>query len=161
MTAPDRAAVWTAHREYLEAQLTSLKVAVDAAQEAMRVDGDHRPSSRGERGAVSTAGALRAGLLERAAAMESALADLARMGVGGRARVGPGALVQIDDGQRERWLAVLPGGDGRRVTVGGAVVTVVSVSAPLVCAVWGLQEGDAAELGRAGGHVEVEVVRVL
>lgn len=56
MTEPDRGAVRSAHREHLEAQLAALKDAAEAAQDAMRVDGDHRPDSRGERGAVSISG---------------------------------------------------------------------------------------------------------
>jgi len=161
VTAPDPGAVRRAHEDYLRSQLAALKESAEAAQDAMRVDGDHRPDSRGERGAVSAAGALRAGLLERAAAIETSLGHLSQLARGGRDRVAPGALVQIDDGAGERWLAVLPGGDGRIVRVGVTLVTVVSPSAPLVRAVWGMEEGDAAELRRPGGEVEIEVLRVL
>jgi transcription elongation GreA/GreB family factor len=161
VTTPNPGAVRGAHQAYLQSQLSALKESAEAAQDAMRVDGDHRPDSRGERGAVSAAGALRAGLLERAAAIETSLGHLAVLAGGGRRRVAPGALVQIDDGVAERWLAVLPGGDGRIVQLGATPVTVVSPSAPLVRAVWGMEEGDAAELRRPGGDAEIEVVRVL
>lgn len=153
-------AVVAAHRARLTEQLAALEESAEAAQEAMRVDGDHRPDSRGERGAVSTAGALRAGLLERAAALKAALVDLDGLVVGGRARVGHGALVHVDDGDAERWLAVLPGGDGHAVEVDGVTIRVVSAQAPLVRALWGMEEGDAAEVRRPGGDAEIEVLAV-
>ena len=157
---PDRDAVIAAHRASLEAQKAALDASAESAQDAMRVDGDHRPDSRGERGAVSAAGALRAGLLGRAAEVEAALAQMDALAPGRRERVVLGAIVRLDDGDEERWLAVLPGGDGRRVSVDGVTVSVVSAQAPLVRALWGAEEGDAAEVRRPGGVVEVEVVAI-
>ena len=155
---PTRSEVIDAHASWLTEQIVALRASVESAKDGMRVDGDHRPASRGERGAVSSQGALRAGLLGRIAELEEARSALTRIDAGvPRVRVGPGALVLVDDEQNEFWIAVLPGGQGNEVC---GLVRVVSARAPMARALKGLEEGDSAELARAGGDVELEVLQV-
>lgn len=155
---PTRSEVIEAHGSWLAGQIAALRAGVESAKDGMRVDGDHRPASRGERGAVSSQGALRAGLLARIAELEEARVDLARIdGEVARVRAGLGALVHVDDEQSERWLAILPGGQGNEVC---GAVRVVSPRAPMARALMGLEDGDSAELSRPGGDVELEVLEV-
>jgi transcription elongation GreA/GreB family factor len=156
---PTTACVVAAHGEWLDARIADLAQGVAAAKDGMRVDGDHRPASRGERGAVSSQGALRAGLLSRIAELEGARASLAMLPTEPRDRVGLGALARIDDGERPGWVAILPGGQGTEV-LAEAPVTVVSLRSPLARALHGLEEGDVALLQRPGGEVELEVLAV-
>jgi len=156
---PTSSAVISAHRAWLEERIAALKTGARSAQEGMRVDGDHRPASRGERGAVSERGAMRAGLLMRVAALEDALGALAAIPPGdGSDVVRAGVVFQVDDGDEERWMAILPGGQGNEVLP--ARVRVVSPQAPIARALLGLGEGDVAEMNRPGGFVELEVVAI-
>jgi len=156
---PTSRGVVEAHKEWLGSQIAALERGVASAKDGMRVDGDHRPSSRGERGAVSSQGALRAGLLARIAELKDAAAALGTIPVDvQRVRVGPGAVVRTDDGERQQWLAVLPGGQGNEVL---GRVRVVSPVAPIARALAGLEEGDSVEFVRPSGDVDLEVLQIL
>ncbi|MEZ4321003.1 MAG: GreA/GreB family elongation factor [Myxococcota bacterium] len=137
-------AVVAALREELERRVDDLQRSQKQATASMRVDGDHRPANRGERGAVTAAGYLTAGLEERLTELRAALDLLDRAGSGPRDRAVTGALLTVEahsDGE-ERTYFVFPGASG--TTLGE--VTVVSPESPVGSALWGLAEDDDAEL---------------
>lgn len=156
---PTSSEVISAHRAWLEERVATLEAGARSAQEGMRVDGDHRPASRGERGAVSERGAMRAGLLMRVSALKDALGELAAIPPGdGSELIRAGVVFRVDDGDEERWMAILPGGQGNEVLA--TRVRVVSPQAPIARVLLGLGEGDVAEMNRPGGFVELEVVGI-
>ena len=147
------------HRAWLRGRIESLEAGARSAQEGMRVDGDHRPASRGERGAVSERGAMRAGLLMRVAALKDSLGELEAIPVrDGHARVVAGAVFQVDDGDDSWWMAILPGGQGVEVAVRGVAVRVISPQAPMARALLGLESDDIAELQLPGRDLELEII---
>lgn len=160
MSAPDPAEVRRLHRAALTARLETLAAGREAARQGTRVDGDHRPASRGERGAVTAQAALQAGLAARLDEVRTALARLDALPTEPRFRVGAGAVVLLDDGDEERWYAVLPGAAGDVVETAAGPVLLVSPWSPVARALVGLEEGDEATLRRRGKPVEVEVLRV-
>lgn len=141
-----------AFRALLEARLDALSAEGRAARAGTRVDGSHRPANRGERAAVTAQGYLAHGLAERAAALQLDLDRLAEVDPGPRERVGPGALVTLEDdaGALDRYL-LLPGGQGDRVHG----VLVLSPTAPAARALAGKEAGDAVTLRRNGAAVEL------
>ncbi|MFK7927994.1 MAG: GreA/GreB family elongation factor [Myxococcota bacterium] len=153
----DKSALFERHRHALQQRLADLKAASGSARSGTRVDGTHRPSNRGERAAVTSQGYLAHGLGLRAAEVEEALRQLSLVDEGPRTRVSVGAVVtvELEDGTVRR-LAVLPGGDGARVDQ----VEVVSLRSPLVAPLVGLEEGDGAEVVRAGHSLDVEIIEV-
>ena len=159
---PTPSAVHAAHDAWLADSIATLEAGVESAKDGMRVDGDHRPASRGERGAVSAQGALRAGLLARIAELTAARQQLAALDPGAtRPRVCLGALVQVEDEDgAASWLAILPGGQGSPLPVDGGPVRVVSLDAPIARALLGREAGDVVELVRPSGEVELEVLSV-
>lgn len=162
----DRAEVTTQRRKasiidgfvaLLRRRLGALEQGSADAQAGARVDGSHRPATRGERGAVSEQAALAHGLRVRAAALETALHRLADVPRGPTDRGGPGALVQLEDEEGARsWWAVLPGGQGD--TVDDA--TIVSPESPVAQALRGAEAGDVVRLRRGGVLREHEVLQV-
>jgi hypothetical protein len=98
----------------LEERLRGVEASIADARSGMRVDAGFRPENRGERAAVTTQGYLAAGLGRRAGEIKAALELLDRVDPGPRDQVSPGALVLLDDGERERWTLLLPGGHGDR-----------------------------------------------
>lgn len=152
----NKALVISAFREHFQQVRDGLMRGTEDAKQASRVDGDHRPQNRGERGAVSAAAALSAALRQRVADLDDALMWLDRVGDHPRATVVTGALVEIDDGEQERRVLVLPGGQGAVVSTVEGAVTALSPTAPLVRAVAGLQEGDVGEF--RGGEIEVRQI---
>lgn len=149
------------HRAALLARIAALTASSAAARQGTRVDGDHRPASRGERGAVTAQAALNAGLANRLAEVESELAQLDALPPGPRVRVGVGAVVHYSDEGAERWAAVLPGGSGDRLAGPDGPVVVVSPISPLARALAGLEAGDETVWERAGGDRDLEVLAVL
>jgi len=148
------------HRAALVERIDALKASAEAARQGTRVDGDHRPASRGERGAVTAQAALQAGLANRLAEVQTALQQLDGLPPGPRTRVGVGAVMLLEDAGIERLVAVLPGGAGDRLASPEGPVTVVSPASPLARALLGLAAGDAGVLSRPGEDREVEVVSV-
>jgi len=146
----------------LRKSLEELEAAQVQARAGTRVDGDHRPENRGERAAVTSQGYLAQGLARRIEELQASLVQVAQLDRGARARVSPGALIQVEDEGGDRsWFAILPGGQGDRLEREGHSVTVISARAPLARALGGLQPGEAAELVRRGEPVEFEVLQVL
>jgi transcription elongation GreA/GreB family factor len=149
-----KAAVIAAFRASLTERVNTLKSMRDAARAGTRVDGEHRPSNRGERAAVSSQGYLTAGLDARMADIEAALGALDEVPTGVVSRVSAGAFVEVEEEGVERAFFVLPGGAGE--VIDG--VTILSPSSPVVRPLLGLEQGDVAELA-SGDEVEVCGVR--
>lgn len=142
----------------LQTRLTALTAGSDAAQAGARVDGTHRPATRGERGAVSEQAALAHGLRVRATALATALRHLDDVPRISRDRVGPGAAVELmNDEDCISWWLILPGGQGDAVSG----TTVVSPDSPIARALHGLEAGDAVQLRQRGAHYDYEVMSVV
>ena len=153
----DKQTVINGYRALLTARLASLEAGSEAAQVGARVDGTHRPSSRGERGAVSEQAALAHGLRVRAGALQDTLRLLDEVPTAPAGRGGPGALVGLEDDEgNETWWAILPGGQGDPV----AGATVVSPGSPLARALHGTEEGDAVQIRKGGVEREAVVVSI-
>ena len=153
----DKAALIEAFAARLRSRLDALLAGSAAAQAGARVDGTHRPATRGERGAVSEQAALARGLRRRAAALQAALRQLEDVPRGPRDRAGPGAVVLLEDEQGEAsWWAILPGGQGDAV----GAATVVSPESPIARALRDAEVGDAVPLRRAGRLEEHGVLAV-
>lgn len=158
LTEAQKGALFALWRSRLLAARTSLHAEQGAAKGGTRVDGSFRPENRGERAAVTAQGYLAAGLAQRLAELDDAVALLDRMRPDERARVSVGAAVLLDAGEEPTWVALLPGGDATVVVVGQERVTVLSAEAPLARALLGLEAGDAALHPTTG--VELELVEV-
>ncbi len=150
-------AVIASFRALLVNRREALKRESRSAQAGARVDGVHRPATRGERGAVSAQGALAHGLAERARQIGDALALLAEVDPAPCDQVRPGALVKLDFAGEalETWV-LLPGGQGDRVEG----VLVLSPTAPAARLLLGKEEGDEVRLRRGGTEVEVAILAV-
>ncbi|MEM6927429.1 MAG: hypothetical protein AAF602_10890 [Myxococcota bacterium] len=145
------------HREALLAARASLEAGTDAARAGTRVDGVHRPASRGERAAVTSEGYLARGLGERLAELAEHLRILGEVDAGPRTLVSNGALVTLrDEHDGEHRLFVVPGGDGARHDG----VTLVSPTSPWVAPFLGVDEGEVADVVVRARRIEVELVRV-
>ncbi|MCB9678698.1 MAG: GreA/GreB family elongation factor [Alphaproteobacteria bacterium] len=143
-------AVYDALLAALKAQEADLVRSQRDATASMRVDGDHRPTNRGERGAVTSAGYLTAGIEQRLTEVRDALDLLERTGDGPRDKAVTGALVTVeDDDGTERCFYLFPGAPG----VEAAGATVVSPDSPVGRALWGLEVDDGCEI--PGGAVVV------
>ena len=90
-----KAAIVEAWRSLLTARLHTHEVSKDAARSGTRVDGEHRPSNRGERAAVTTQGYLAHAFGERSLALQTSLEQLDEMGVGPRDEVVIGATALV------------------------------------------------------------------
>lgn len=157
----NKAALTLAFSRLLEERLVSLRGAREAARSGMRVDGDHRPSNRGERGAVTSQGYLAAGIKERIDALEGAVAVLKQVDLEQRDKIAAGALVETeDDTGLERTYLVLPGAQGDTLGSGKEAVTAVSPSSPIGSSLMGLIEGDCATLIIGGRNRELEILKV-
>jgi transcription elongation factor GreA len=148
------------HRAVLADRLETLKASAEAARQGTRVDGDHRPASRGERGAVTAQAALQAGLAARVTDVRNALQQLDALPLSPRTRVGAGALVQVDDDGELRRFAILPGGAGDSMDTPLGPVRVVSPTSPIARALLGLEAGDEAVLRLRGADRELEILAV-
>ncbi|MCA9489310.1 MAG: GreA/GreB family elongation factor [Myxococcales bacterium] len=150
----DKAALLDALRAALEGTVKRLRAGQDDASAGMRVDGTHRPTNRGERGAVTSAGYLAQGLEARLDEVNSALELLERLDPGPRSRAVTGAWVTVEraDGEAVQYF-LFPGAPG--LTLGE--VTVVSPEAPVGQALWGREADDEVRL--PGGEAVVLEVR--
>ncbi|MCB9746635.1 MAG: GreA/GreB family elongation factor [Alphaproteobacteria bacterium] len=156
----DKPSLIAAWRAELEQRREVLRRGQAEARAGTRVDGDHRPANRGERGAVTAQGYLAQALQQRISELEEQLRLLDEVGVGPRDRVVVGALVTLEDeaGAQSR-LLILPGGDASALADGA--VRVLSGSAPMARALKGLTVGEVAELRVGGGVRALEVVEVV
>jgi len=151
-------AMW---RAILTERLSALESSKDAARSGTRVDGEHRPSNRGERAAVTSQGYLAHGLGERAVALQSHIDNLDEMGDDPRQEVIIGALVRmsIDDAPTTH-IIILPGGDATELEVEGTQLTVLSTSSPMARQLRDSLTGDALEIELGGRFVEVEIIAI-
>ncbi len=151
-------ALW---RKLLNERLAHLESSKDAARSGTRVDGEHRPSNRGERAAVTSQGYLAHGLGERAVALQSHIENLDEMGDGPRNEVVIGALLSLSiDEQPASHIILLPGGDATELQVNGTTVTVLSISSPMARQLRDSMAGDALEIDLGGRFVEVELLAI-
>ena len=127
-----KGAIVTAWRALLSARLHTHEASKDAARSGTRVDGEHRPSNRGERAAVTTQGYLAHAFGERSLALQTSLEQLEAMGLGPRDEVVIGAVLtlEIDEGAPQI-IALLPGGDATVLDIDGQKVTILSAASPL------------------------------
>jgi len=148
-------------RAILMERLAALLSSQDAARSGTRVDGEHRPSNRGERAAVSSQGYLAHGLGERATALQNHLENLDDMGHAQRTEVVVGALMslRIDEGPTHH-IILLPGGDATELDVEGTPIQVLSTSSPMARQLRDSVAGDAEEIELGGGFVEVELIAI-
>lgn len=157
----DKTAWFEAFRLHLQGRLDDLLRTQQEARAGTRVDGDHRPANRGERGAVTSQGYLALGLGQRAQALRDTLELLDRIPPSARQRVTTGALVTlVDEDEVESVVLVLPGGEGVELELGGARVRVVSPDAPAIRPLVGLVAGESRGVQRGARRIEVEVVAV-
>ena len=142
-------------RAVLAARRDNLSRNTDAAKSGTRVDGTHRPSNRGERAAVTTAGYLAQGLATRAAELQAHLDAMDEMGTDARSEVAVGALVTVAiDDEPPRTIAVFPGGDA---TTLDCAVQVLSIRSPLAQGLRDAEPGDVVEVDLGGRIAEVDV----
>lgn len=145
------------HRAALEQTLAGLRAGQQAATAGTRVDGTHRPASRGERAAVTSEGYLAHGLGQRITDLETHLRVLDEVSDEPRETVANGALLTLEDERgRVHRLFVVPGGDGA-VHDG---VRLVSSTSPWVRPFLGARAGELADVLVAGERLEVELVEV-
>jgi transcription elongation GreA/GreB family factor len=156
----DKPSLILCFRALLEERLRTIEASIADTRAGMRVDGCFRPENRGERAAVTSQGYLAAGLSRRASELQAAIELLDQVDPGPRERVSPGALVLLDDGERERWTLLLPGGQGDGIQGEGVSVTVVSPSSPLARALRGREEGEEAQLRLDGRDTAVEILEI-
>ena len=89
-------AIVAAWRSLLSDRLLTHESSKDAARSGTRVDGEHRPSNRGERAAVTTQGYLAHAFGERSLALQSSLEQLDAMGLDPRDEVVIGAVLTLE-----------------------------------------------------------------
>ena len=128
----DKDAIVEAWRSLLTDRLRTHEASKDAARSGTRVDGEHRPSNRGERAAVTTQGYLAHAFGERSLALQSSLDQLDAMGLGSRDEVVIGAVLTLEfDEGAPQTFALLPGGDATVLDIAGQRVTILSAASPL------------------------------
>ena len=145
----------------LEAQLDALGRTQGSAVQGTRVDGDHRPSNRGERAAVTSQGYLALGLAQRAAELSEKIERLKQVPPTPRSKLANGALaLLIDEDDAHRWILVLPGGQGDILVHQGTELTVVSSEAPMLSNLLGKEAGDDGRIRMGGRTLEVEIAEL-
>lgn len=154
----DKRALLEHHRTALLESLEGLRSGRNAARAGTRVDGTHRPASRGERAAVSGEGYLAEGLGRRIAELETHLRVLDEVDDGPRATVANGAQIDLEDenGGTHR-LFVVPGGQGEAVDGVG----LVAPTSPWVAPFLGARVGEVADVMVHGQRIEVELTHVV
>ena len=142
-------------RAVLQSRLENLESNTNAARSGTRVDGEHRPSNRGERAAVSSSGYLAHGLAQRAAEIQMHLDNLDAMGCTARTNIVIGALLtlSIDGGETQR-IALFPGGDATRLDCG---VQVLSSQSPMATQLIDAEPGDTVEVELGPRILDIEV----
>ena len=158
---PPKSAVVDAWRAVLTHRLQTLLSSQDDARSGTRVDGEHRPSNRGERAAVTSQGYLAHAFGERAVALQASLDQLEDMGLGPRDEVVVGALleVELNDGEPQL-LAILPGGDATLIHVESRAITVLSAASPLARQLRHAEPGEVLEVDMGPRVVEAHLTRI-
>jgi transcription elongation GreA/GreB family factor len=155
----DKSGLLGAWRTELEGRLDVLKKNQQQAKAGTRVDGSHRPQTRGERGAVSSQGYLAQGLQQRMMGLSEALRVLRDMGTGSREQVVMGAWFSLErEAGGSTQTVLLPGGDCTTLIHQGLEVQVLSPSAPLMRPLLGLRVGDGTVL-KGRGEVDILWIR--
>ncbi len=123
-----RAACQAAILRAFDDDLDAVRAALLATADATRLDGD-RPENRGERGALSSQGALAGALAARLEQLTADRAAVAALRPGPRLRPGVGAFVEAEseEGDVATWW-IAPGASGQRLLPD---VLAVSPSAPV------------------------------
>ncbi len=156
-----KAEIVAAWHQILSERLRALESSQSAARSGTRVDGEHRPSNRGERAAVTSQGYLAHGLGERAVALRENLENLEEMGTDARSEVVVGALITLSfEEEAATRIVLLPGGDATRLNIGNHAVQVLSASSPIARQLRYAESGDALEIERGGRFVEVEILSI-
>jgi hypothetical protein len=142
-------------RAVLENRLQNLESSKDAARSGTRVDGEHRPSNRGERAAVTSSGYLAQGLAQREAAIQTHLDHLESMGCAARTEAVIGAILTLSiDGSKPQRIALFPGGDATVLQCG---IQVLSSQSPMAVQLRDAEAGDAVEVDLGARIVDVEI----
>ena len=142
-------------RAVLESRLHNLESSKDAARSGTRVDGEHRPSNRGERAAVTSSGYLAQGLAQRGAAIQTHLDHLDSMGCEPRTEPVIGAILTLSiDGGKPQRIALFPGGDATVIACG---IQVLSSQSPMAVQLRDSEAGDAVEVDLGARIVDVEI----
>jgi transcription elongation GreA/GreB family factor len=158
----NKPALFDAFKRHLEGLLETVEHTQQSAVAATRVDGDHRPANRGERGAVTSQAYLAQGLGARAAELREFLALLKLIPPTPRERLANGAVATLlDEEDKETLILVLPGGQGHQLETEGKTITVLSTKAPLLKNLLGKQSGESGRVTRGNHTQEVEIVELL
>lgn len=143
----DKADVVKAWRGILCGRLDTHESSKDAARSGTRVDGEHRPSNRGERAAVTTQGYLAHAFGERSLALQTSIEQLDAMGLGTRDEVVIGALLTLAiDDDAPQTFALLPGGDATVIDIADQEITVLSAASPLARQLRDAEVDDVVEV---------------
>ena len=160
MSTPSKAEVLVALERLLSDELEALAAQTSAARDEA-THAESRPENQYDTRALE-ASYLAAGQGERLGEVRRLWAWISQQTADPACeRAVEGALVGVSIGGAERWVLLAPRG-GPEVRVGAArvVVQLVSTDSPLGRAVFGLREGDGAELDTPRGPRELEVVAV-
>jgi transcription elongation GreA/GreB family factor len=141
--------------EQLEHQLASARAAHAAATEGAISDEARPENDKDTRGLEQSY--LARGHAQRVADLETALTVVAAMSVAPMQKVAVGALVIVEEDDRERALFVAAHGGG--LVIGGDV-TVVTPTAPIGRALHGKVADDDCELVAGGAQRTLAIVEV-
>ena len=153
--ARDKASLRRELLEQLEGQLASARAAHAAATEGAISDEARPENDKDTRGLEQSY--LARGHAQRVADLETAVSVIGAMKVDAMTQVAVGALVVVDEDDRERTLFVAAHGGG--LVVGGDV-TVVTPTAPIGRALHGKIAGDDCELVAGGAQRTLTIVEV-
>lgn len=128
----------------LEAQLAAARSAHETAVAAATHEEAKAENDKDTRGLEQSY--LARGQAARVAELESGIVAVTAMTAAPLARVALGAVVIIDEDDRERVLYVAPAGGG--LTLAGGTVTVVTPASPVGRALLGKVADDDAEVGK-------------
>jgi transcription elongation GreA/GreB family factor len=141
--------------EQLEAQLASARAAHAAATEGAISDESRPENDKDTRGLEQSY--LARGHAQRVADLETAVAIVGAMQVAALSKVAVGALVVVEEDDRERALFVAAHGGG--LVIGGDV-TVVTPTSPMGRALHGKLADDECELVAGGAQRTLTIVEV-
>jgi len=141
--------------EQLEAQLASARAAHAAATEGAISDESRPENDKDTRGLEQSY--LARGHAQRVADLETAVAVVGAMPVAALGKVAVGALVVVEEDDRERALFVAAHGGG--LVIGGDV-TVVTPTSPMGRALHGKLADDDCELVAGGAQRTLTIVEV-
>ena len=157
----DKSPIIAAWRHELESRLHTLRASQDAARSGTRVDGEHRPSNRGERAAVTSQGYLAHAFGARSVTLQTSLEQLDDMGEGPRDEVVIGAVITISvDDTPPQTIALLPGGDATTLSVESREIKVLSASSPLARQLRDAEIDETLEVDLSGRVCELTLLAI-